>query len=421
MQAESASVTEQPTTRTSAAPVTVPGKTGDSLIFTSVAIADIEKGGGTNIRDLDPKELEGLAASIKQQGLLEPVLVTEGPDKKSWRLVAGFRRVAAAKVAGLKSVPVRILELTPESTAEVQLVENLQREDLSPIEEAKALKSLLAATGLTQEQVGKKIGKSQSYVANRIRLLALPQKGAELLASGKISPSAAEHLVKLPEGAAPEVERAFAELERKAEYRGAVTVQDAKWAADSAVQAYRRRTRIEKQVSEAKFPKCPVKSCGKNGSPPPEWSASKLFRCSAGHSWSPLTGKVEPKERSYSSGPSYRRPPAPTLPLVDKKVPFAVPFSQVANRILDAGKEVHSISIHWVRGSRARVGIEVEMPALKGARVGSLQIDSGWKFARLSSASEYSQRTDADRKRAAEEREHLVAWLGTIGKSKKGH
>ncbi|HEV2519446.1 MAG TPA: ParB/RepB/Spo0J family partition protein [Thermoplasmata archaeon] len=399
MATEAAKATEQPMTRTEPE-------------YTNAPISELEKTDGKNIREVDTSTLTDLAASIKERGILEPVLVTR--SEKGLRLVAGFRRVAAAKMIGSKSVPARVLPLTELEVLESQLVENLQRQDLSPIEEAKALKSLLEASGLTQEQVGKKIGKSQSYVASRVRLLSLPENGAKLLASGKITASAAERLVSLPDAAAPEMKRAFSELERRAAYRGSVSVIEARDAADGARRSYQERLQREKTVAAAKFPSCP--GCGKAGRPD-RWNLTGPFSCANGHEWIPSTGKVV--ARRSQSASSTAAPPKPTLPLVDQKVSVNIPVQQITNRILGAVKGVHSVQISWRQGTRASLWLDVEMPALKGAKVPDIEVDEGRKFVWLSRFEKWAQRDDLGRKTAAERRSNLEGWLATIGKHKK--
>jgi ParB family transcriptional regulator, chromosome partitioning protein len=135
---------------------------------------------------LPEDELEQLAQSIREHGVLQPVLVSEQPDGQ-FQLIAGERRWRASQLAGLRSVPAVVKEATPRSTLEMALVENIQRSDLNPLEEAQAFRQLLDEHGMTQEQLAQRIGKSRVAVTNTLRLLQLPQVVREALSSGEIS------------------------------------------------------------------------------------------------------------------------------------------------------------------------------------------------------------------------------------------
>jgi ParB family chromosome partitioning protein len=130
--------------------------------------------------------LKELAASIKQKGVLQPVLVNRKKDG-SFSLIAGERRLRASKMAGLKRIPAIVKNIDPEDTLEVSLIENIQREDLGPIETAQAFKRLLKQFGLTQEKLSEKVGKERATVANYLRLLKLPPEIRKLLNEGALS------------------------------------------------------------------------------------------------------------------------------------------------------------------------------------------------------------------------------------------
>lgn len=147
-------------------------------------------------RDFDEKALETLAESIRQHGVLQPILVRP-LQSGGYQIVAGERRWRAARMAGLDEMPVYIKELTEGETAQLALVENLQREDLNPVEEALGYKQLMDEEGLTQEQVAKVIGKSRPTVANSLRLLGLDQKSLDQLRKGEISPGHARALLSV--------------------------------------------------------------------------------------------------------------------------------------------------------------------------------------------------------------------------------
>jgi ParB family transcriptional regulator, chromosome partitioning protein len=133
-----------------------------------------------------PEALEELAASIKEHGILQPLAVRESRDG-TYEIIAGERRFRAAQIAGLKKVPIVVREADNRSSLELALVENVQREDISAIECARAYKRLMDEFGLTQEEVSKKVGKSRVAVTNCVRLLRLPPKIQKALETGEIS------------------------------------------------------------------------------------------------------------------------------------------------------------------------------------------------------------------------------------------
>lgn len=136
-------------------------------------------------KTFDEAELEELAASLKQQGVLQPVLVRRDP-KGGYRLIAGERRWRAAQRAGLREVPVIIREASDAEAYELALVENIQRADLNPLEEAEAYKRLVDERRMTQEQVADRVGKDRSSITNALRLLTLPNEVKQLLLEGDL-------------------------------------------------------------------------------------------------------------------------------------------------------------------------------------------------------------------------------------------
>ncbi|MBI2098885.1 ParB/RepB/Spo0J family partition protein [Candidatus Uhrbacteria bacterium] len=140
--------------------------------------------------------IEELIASIKEHGVLQPLVVTANVDG-TYELIAGERRLRAAKLAGLATVPVIIRTANEQQKLELALIENLQRQDLSPIEEAKAFRLLLEEYDLTQEEVAGKMGKSRGYVANTVRLLNLPEEAQTAVSKGYITASNARTLAGL--------------------------------------------------------------------------------------------------------------------------------------------------------------------------------------------------------------------------------
>lgn len=150
-------------------------------------------------QQIAPESLQELADSIREHGVLQPVVVTrlagDGPER--YQLIAGERRLEAARLAGLARVPAVVREAGPEQELELALVENLQRADLSPLEEAAAYQRLMDEFGLTQEQVATKVGKSRPAVANVLRLLGLQPGVRVALARGEISEGHARALLGL--------------------------------------------------------------------------------------------------------------------------------------------------------------------------------------------------------------------------------
>lgn len=145
-------------------------------------------------KTFDDGALQELADSIVQHGVLQPLLVRPMPTG-GYQLVAGERRWRASRIAGLKEVPVVIKELSDVETMEIAIIENLQREDLNPIEEAEGLQALIDRCGFTQEDVATSVGKSRPAIANSLRLLKLPQEVRDMTREGKISAGHARALL----------------------------------------------------------------------------------------------------------------------------------------------------------------------------------------------------------------------------------
>ena len=144
---------------------------------------------------MEQASLQELANSIAEHGLIQPLIVTQG--QAGFQLVAGERRWRACRLAGLTTVPVIIKETSPQQMLELALVENIQRADLNPLEEAEAYTQLMAEFGLTQEAVAARVGKSRTAVANTVRLMNLPGEVKESLAIGKVSEGHARALLGL--------------------------------------------------------------------------------------------------------------------------------------------------------------------------------------------------------------------------------
>ncbi len=149
---------------------------------------------------IDEESLAELAASIREHGILQPVIVQENEDGQ-YSLVAGERRYRAARLAGLHAIPAVVKDLSPAEVMEIALIENLQREDLNPVEEAMAYKQLLEEFGFTQEQLARRIGKSRPTVANMLRLLQLPEDVLQSLGDGRLTMGHARALLSLQQEA----------------------------------------------------------------------------------------------------------------------------------------------------------------------------------------------------------------------------
>lgn len=148
--------------------------------------------------DFNEQALSELADSISQHGILQPLLVRPIPGG-GYQIVAGERRWRAARMAGLSEVPAVVRELTDEQVTELALIENLQREDLNPLEEARGYQSLMGSYSMTQDDVAKTVGKSRPAVTNALRLLSLPKDLQGLVSEGKISAGHARALLGFPD------------------------------------------------------------------------------------------------------------------------------------------------------------------------------------------------------------------------------
>lgn len=170
----------------------------DSLLETvvrDIPIDEIDPNADQPRREFDKEALEQLADSIREAGVLSPILVVE--EGMRYRIVAGERRYRASRLAGLTTVPCIVRSMTTAQQMEAALIENLQREDLNPIEEAAAIRSLMQECGYTQEQAAQKLGKSRPAIANALRLLNLPSEVITLVISGDLSAGHARVLAGL--------------------------------------------------------------------------------------------------------------------------------------------------------------------------------------------------------------------------------
>ena len=162
-----------------------------------LAVSDIEPRRDQPRKTFDPESLSSLADSIAANGLIQPIIVRPSESSTLYSIVAGERRWRAARMAGLSEVPVVIIDADDRKAAEYALVENIQREDLNPIEEAEGLKSLIEDYNLTQEQAAKRVGKSRAAIANALRLLELPDEVISLVGHKSLSAGHARALLGL--------------------------------------------------------------------------------------------------------------------------------------------------------------------------------------------------------------------------------
>ena len=184
-----------------------PSFESDTRIET-LPLREVEPDPGQPRKTFDDETLAELSASIAEHGLLQPIAVRPKPSG-GYLIVAGERRWRASRMAGLTEVPVIVKDVTDEQAMELALVENLQREDLDPVEEAAGIRELMTRCDLTQEQAARKLGKSRSALANSLRLLSLPETVLELLKGGFITIGHAKVVLGLP---APELQEEAAQM-----------------------------------------------------------------------------------------------------------------------------------------------------------------------------------------------------------------
>ena len=162
----------------------------------SLPIASIVRNPDQPRKSFDETQLSELSDSIKQNGVLQPILVRKKGDK--YEIVAGERRYQASKLAGLKEIPAIVREIDDAEVFQLALIENLQRSDLTPIEEARGYRQLLDTKGLTQEGLAKILSKSRSAIANTLRLMDLPQEVQDLMEEGQITAGHARAILAVP-------------------------------------------------------------------------------------------------------------------------------------------------------------------------------------------------------------------------------
>ena len=231
-----------------------------------ISIHDVKPNANQPRKVFDEEKIAELAASIKENGIIQPLIVRK--KGKGYEIVAGERRWRASVKAELKEVPCIVRELDDEQNMLLAIVENMQREDLNPMEEAEGLNQMIAAYGLTQEQVSKSIGKSRPYIANSLRLLKLPKEIRDLISDGSLSAGHGRTLVSVPD------EARQIEIARKILKDGLSVRETEKLAAEKDEPEKKRRgrkpkdpdvARVEADLKEALGTRVSIKRTGRKG------------------------------------------------------------------------------------------------------------------------------------------------------------
>ena len=231
-----------------------------------ISIHDVKPNANQPRKVFDEEKIAELAASIKENGIIQPLIVRK--KGKGYEIVAGERRWRASVKAELKEVPCIVRELDDEQNMLLAIVENMQREDLNPMEEAEGLNQMIAAYGLTQEQVSKSIGKSRPYIANSLRLLKLPEEIRDLISDGSLSAGHGRTLVSIPD------EARQIEIARKILKDGLSVRETEKLAAEKEELGKKRRgrkpkdpdvARVEADLKEALGTRVNIKRTGRKG------------------------------------------------------------------------------------------------------------------------------------------------------------
>lgn len=163
----------------------------------TLRMSEIEPNKSQPRKDFDEEEIRGLAESIREHGLIQPIVVRPMPNGITYQIIAGERRWRACRVLGMSEVPVLIREMDDFEASQLAIIENIQRSDLNPVEEAFAFRELIDKYEMTQENLANAMGKSRPYIANSIRLLSLPDEAVEKLRNGEISAGHAKVLMSL--------------------------------------------------------------------------------------------------------------------------------------------------------------------------------------------------------------------------------
>lgn len=171
-------------------------ETAEKSAYQQLPIHKVEPNASQPRQDFDEEALAELAASIRDHGVIQPLTVRALPSGY-YQIIAGERRWRAARIAGLDTVPAVVIEADDKKAMELALIENLQRQDLNPVEEALGYRSLMEDYGMTQEEASRRVGKSRPAVANALRLLSLPEKVLDMLRAGRLTPGHARAILSL--------------------------------------------------------------------------------------------------------------------------------------------------------------------------------------------------------------------------------
>ena len=204
-----------------------------------IDINKIEPNNSQPRKNFNEDSLQGLADSIKQHGMIEPLIVQQG-EKGFYRIIAGERRWRAAKIAGLKEIPVIVKDYTNQEIMEIALIENIQREDLNPIEEAEAFQKLIEEYHLKQDEIAEKVSKSRVAITNALRLLKLDEKVRQMVIEDKIKSGHARALL------------AIEDLELQ--YNTAIKVFDEKLSVRETEKLVKNLSKDDKKQEEKKIP-----------------------------------------------------------------------------------------------------------------------------------------------------------------------
>lgn len=243
-------------------PESGPSKDGVSYID----INEIKPNRNQPRKIFDADRLQELADSIQEHGVIQPLIVRSVDN--GFELVAGERRWRAARLAGLKSVPCLLRELSEEENALIAIIENMQREDLNPIEEAEGLNRMIDAFGLTQEQVSKSVGKSRPYITNSLRLLKLPVEIKEMLSQGTLTPGHGRALLAMSD---PKIQLSVAQkiVSEGLSVRAIEAMVQKKQGAKSPAHKHAERDanllQLERELKESLGTKVKIQMAGKKG------------------------------------------------------------------------------------------------------------------------------------------------------------
>jgi ParB/RepB/Spo0J family partition protein len=267
---------------------------------------------GDNVRTVDEESaaFQELVRDVTARGILEPIIVRpyknlpgdpQRGNASGWThvLVSGFRRVAAAKAAKLAVVPVRVLDLTRAEAKEVQLIENLQRANLTPMEEARGVHQLFEVTGDKPKEIARKLSHSEAWVKDRHALLNLIPAFQDLLNAGRVPVAGALHLARSSVDVQVSIARVVGDTAWRIEELG--DVDRVRVWVESETERIEERKKFLDEVAKEKFPTCPKKGCGKPAYTSADFIGDRIAQCPDHHTWDPATGKVVKKAERLTS------------------------------------------------------------------------------------------------------------------------